>query len=314
MVAFRTRTNHQVVSPGLNRTMALRQAYSVESISTRRNRLTMFCNRRISDMPATILSVGTLSTCSPAAFRSGPMSNGNENCAMLSTKSSLQPSSSKMAWSRKGRSRNVGMFRAQVTDIYSSCTADSYKFSGEGWNITGGVPTAVGRWPKANPELTTLDEGIAPLVRFFASSLLSMRLVIDIKLCFLEGKSGDWLLFCPWYLGGLAEWYWEAASGGEKCIWPEGSEFCDISCSFAISRIFCFSLPVRICSWSTGHWGSKLTFTGAVGGFLERTCGVRGALSCWTARMNFKEKLARARLTQTLVGKSKGRVLKRRLF
>lgn len=184
--------------PGLNRTMAFKHAYSVESISTRLNLATTFCNRRMSAIPATILSVGALSTCRPAADRSGPISTGKENWAALRTKSSLHPSSSKIAWSRKGRSKNVGMFLAQVTDMYNNCTADSYTDSGEGWYTSGDLPLG-SSLSCLGLVSVVLGEGCAEL------SFVSIRLAMERKLRFLE-ESGDWLLFWPWYWG----------TGGEK--------------------------------------------------------------------------------------------------
>ena len=176
--------------PGLNNTIAFKHAYSVESICTRLNLATTFCSSLMSAIPATILSVGALSTCSPAAERSGPMSTGRENWAALKTNNSLQHSSNKIAWSRNGRSRNVGIFLAHVTDIYSSCTADSYSDSGEGWKTIGG-PSVAFSFTWLGLECAVLGED------WELFSLVSIMLVIERKLRFLV-ESGDWLLFWPW--------------------------------------------------------------------------------------------------------------------
>lgn len=232
----------------------------------------------MSAIPATILSVGALSTCSPAADSKGPMSNGRENWAELSTNNSLQPSSSRMAWSLKGRSRNVGMFLAQVTDMYNNCTADSYTFSGLAsyiWGMSKFIGLSVFRGDAC--ELPWSAVGL------FLPSLESRILVMDIKLCFFDDESGETLLFWPWY--------WEGDPGGEyEFVSDREGLWVLPRVSLSLSSL-ASTLAGRGMLW----WGSGfLSRTGSQNVWLTivvevvvrgRTWAERGARSCCTAAM-----------------------------
>ena len=117
--------------------MAFKHAYSVWSMLAALNLSTMFFNALISPIPQRFLSDVSRSGCSPAAASKVLISTGKFHCAMLSINNSLQPSSSKIAWSRKGRSKNVGMLRTHFTVMNRMRTADSCSISGVLRNMIG---------------------------------------------------------------------------------------------------------------------------------------------------------------------------------
>lgn len=133
--------------PGLKRIIAFRHAYSVWSISTFLNRMTVLCNSLISAiLPRSLSDPVYCSVLIPDAARRELVSIGRFHWATLRTNNSLQLSSSRIAWSLNGRSRNVGIFRTHFTVIYSTRMADSYTTSGKGMYRTGYVPGAVPCW------------------------------------------------------------------------------------------------------------------------------------------------------------------------
>lgn len=67
------------------------------------------------------------------------MSIFNDHCAALSTKSSHQDSSNRIAWSRNGSCRKEGIFFAHLTDMNRSLAAVSNVQSLEGTPLLNGV-------------------------------------------------------------------------------------------------------------------------------------------------------------------------------
>lgn len=116
--------------PDLKSTTAFKQANSASPTCRLRKRALISWSMRMSAMVATIFSAGVLSTCMPAAARSGATSKGIFHWTAPIIKSSLHPSSNKITWSRKGRFTNDGMFLAHFTEINSRRAADSQIASG----------------------------------------------------------------------------------------------------------------------------------------------------------------------------------------
>ena len=83
---------------GLNRTIAFRHAYSVESTSIALNLFTASCITRTVAMTSTIFSGGVLSTCIPDAARIGAISRGMDHWLAPNINSSRHPSSSRVTW------------------------------------------------------------------------------------------------------------------------------------------------------------------------------------------------------------------------
>ena len=116
--------------PDLKRTTALRHANSASPTWRLLKRALISCSSLMSAIEDTIFSAGVLSTCIPAAARSGATSSGMFHCTAPMMNSSRQPSSSKMTWSLNGRFAKEGMFRAHFTEINNNLAADSQIDSG----------------------------------------------------------------------------------------------------------------------------------------------------------------------------------------
>ena len=63
------------------------------------------------------------------------MSTGKDHCEAVNMNNSVQDSSNKMAWSRKGSERNDGIFLAHLIDINNNFAAVSY-IPSSGWTGT----------------------------------------------------------------------------------------------------------------------------------------------------------------------------------